>query len=158
MSTSTTKRRGSLTAEADEEVRDVEHVRRVARRVVVHPVRLPALVRDDVEQDVHRAVAVLRRGAVPTSARAPACQYLPGGPSESGEEESRSPEVEEPETGKRLGGWGRGTHRTGTRRTTALAPGTPSTASSPSRFVRPYRLSGFVRAEGVYGGDVPSNT
>ena len=70
MSTSTTKRRGSLTAEADEEVRDVEHVRRVARRVVVHPVRLAALVRDDVEQDVHRAVAVLRCGAVPASARA----------------------------------------------------------------------------------------
>ena len=70
------------TAEADEEVRDVEHVRRVARRVVVHPVRLAALIRDDVEQDVHRAVAVLRRGAVPASARvrkacpcAEACQY-----------------------------------------------------------------------------------
>lgn len=49
-------------------------------------------------------------------------------------------------------------HRTGTRRAIDFAPETPRTANSPSRLVLPYKLSGFVVDEGVYGGEVPSNT
>jgi hypothetical protein len=46
---------------------------------------------------------------------------------------------------------GRGdkTYKTGTRKTITCAPSTPSTASSASRFVVPYRFSGFGCAEGT---------
>jgi hypothetical protein len=49
-------------------------------------------------------------------------------------------------------------YRTGTRRITDLARSMLSTATSPSRFVWPYSWRGFVWEDGVYGGDVPSNT
>ena len=120
---------GGLTCKANQEIRDVEDVGRIPRSEVVHVVRLAALVCDDIDEDVHRCVTILRRGAV--SARVSAIDFL----AIDGE-----------------------TDRTGTRRTTDLEPILPNTASSPSLFVRPYRLSGLGGAEGAYGGCEPSNT
>ena len=39
-------------------------------------------------------------------------------------------------------------YRTGTRIATDFAPCTPSTDNSPSRFVNPYKFTGFVVEEG----------
>lgn len=49
-------------------------------------------------------------------------------------------------------------YKTGTRRTTALAPSAASTDISPSRLVTPYVCSGFVGEDGMYGGALPSKT
>jgi hypothetical protein len=97
---------------------------------VVHGVLLSGLVLDDVQENVDRRFAVLGRGAVPTA----------GTVSEISETPRRQ------------------SYRTGTLRTTDFAPWTPSTATSPSRFVVPYKFTGFVSEEGRYGGEVPSNT
>lgn len=118
-----------LTCKANQEIRDVEDVGWVPRGEVVHFVGFSALVCDDIDENVHRCVAILWRRAV--SARVSAIDFLAIGDE---------------------------TNRTGTRRTTDLEPILPNTASSPSLFVRPYRLSGLGGAEGAYGGCEPSNT
>ena len=51
--------RGARTGKANEEVGDVDHIGRVARRVVVHLVRFPRLVLHDVEQNVNSGFGVL---------------------------------------------------------------------------------------------------
>lgn len=88
---------------------------------MVHLVRLSTLVRNYIDQDIHSSVGVVWRGAIPVR-------------------ESNQFELQERRDV---------TYKTGTRRTTALASVTPRTASSPSRFVRPYKLSGLVGACGV---------
>ena len=53
------------TCQSDKELRNIQDVRREPGCEVVHLVRLTALIRDDVDEDVHCRVAVVRRWPVP---------------------------------------------------------------------------------------------
>jgi len=114
------------TCEANEEASNVEDVGREARLVVVHGVLLARLVPYDVDQDVNRRVCIRRCRAI--------------SPMHRGRQSTSAMDVR-PKS--------RLTHSKGTRSTATCAPLMPSTASSASRFVAPYRLTGFGCAEGT---------
>ena len=60
LSTKLCVQRQIRTRQPDKEVRNIHHTGRVPRRPMIHPILLPALVRNDVEQHVHSGIRVAR--------------------------------------------------------------------------------------------------
>ncbi|KAF7792325.1 hypothetical protein EIP86_003361 [Pleurotus ostreatoroseus] len=57
------------TRQTDKEIGDVQHVRGVPSRKMVHLVSLAALIADDVKQEVDRGICIVRSGAVSVTTR-----------------------------------------------------------------------------------------
>src|ERR1700722_8183342 len=67
LSDETKEQMNGRTREPDKEIRNVEHVRRIPCRVMVHLVNLSRLVLDHVQQHVHCRIRILRSRPVPAT-------------------------------------------------------------------------------------------